>query len=236
MDTDGAAHALARISADLTESTNVAGGLVALLRSGNSFIDTAAAGILVENGHGDLELLSASSHEASELELLQSQLDEGPCVDAHHTAGPVQVAGARACIDRWPYFGERMHRAGFGAVHASPLKWQGSVIGAMGMFRRSERDFGPDEQVFAQAFADLATVMIVISGEVPADELRRRLDESLDDRITVEQAKGVLAETHGISMSAAYDLLVEDSTKQRQPLTVWARTVVLGVQGGRHTI
>lgn len=226
MDTNGAAHALARVSAELTDAHDVAGGLVVLLRSCGSFLDTQATGIMIENGQGALELLAASHHEASELEVLQAQLDEGPCVDAHASGESVQAAGMEECLGRWPRFGRALEKAGFASVHASPLRWQGVVIGGMGAFRRSDRPFAPDEQLFAQAFADLASVMIVSTGELSADGLRERLDETLASRIAIEQAKGVLVERRGISMAQAYDQLIDDAEAASRPLAEWAASVV----------
>lgn len=226
MDTNGAAHALARVSAELTDGHNVAGGLVVLLRSCGAFLDTQATGILVENSRGALELLGASSHEATELEVLQAQLDEGPCVDAHASGEGVQAAGLQECLTRWPRFGQALEKSGFASVHASPVRWQGAVIGAMGAFRKSDRPFAQDEQLFAQAFADLASVMIVSTGELSADDLRERLDETLASRIAIEQAKGVLAERRDISMAQAHEQLIDEASAAGRPLAEWAASVV----------
>ncbi|GAB3756478.1 AmiR/NasT family two-component response regulator [Microlunatus parietis] len=42
----------------------------------------------------------------------------------------------------------------------------------------------------------------------------------------IEYAKGVLAETHGLTMDAAFDRLVVLSRDQQRPLTVVATEVV----------
>src|SRR3954447_22412238 len=118
MDASTAAHALARASATLTIYNDVPGALAALLRSCTDTLEVDAAGILIQtNGH--LELLAASSHEASELEIHQSQLDEGPCIEAHDDATALQASGRGELLTRWPTFGPRMLDAGFESVHAS---------------------------------------------------------------------------------------------------------------------
>ena len=233
MDTSSAAHALARVSAELTGPQNTAGGLVVLLRACRGFLDTAATGVMVENPQHALELLAASSHESSELEVLQAQLDEGPCIDAHTSGEAVHAAGLEECIGRWPTFGHELEKAGFVSVHASPLRWQGETIGSMGAFRRSNRPFEPEEELFAQAFADLATVMIVSLREVSGDELRRRLDESLAGRIAIEQAKGVVAERRGLSMEDAYEFLVQGAAEMDVPLAQWASERIAEAQARR---
>jgi signal transduction protein with GAF and PtsI domain len=235
MDTHDAAHALALVSAELIEPRDTAGGLVVLLRSCRAFLDTEATGVLVESAHEGLELLASSSHVASELEVLQAQLDEGPCVDAHASGENVQAAGSMQILHRWPTFGRELEKAGYASVHASPLRWQGEVFGSMGAFRRSDRPFDDEELVFAQAFADLASVMIVSLREVSGDELRARLDETLAVRIVVEQAKGVLAERRGVSMDEAHSLLLDAARESDQPLAVWARAQVEQARGASRS-
>jgi len=44
-------------------------------------------------------------------------------------------------------------------------------------------------------------------------------------------AKGVLAERHGLSMEDAYDRLVDDAAEAGRPLTEWADALIAEVQG-----
>ncbi|MCW2839567.1 MAG: hypothetical protein JWR55_1050 [Aeromicrobium sp.] len=225
MDASIAAHALARASATLIAGNDVPGTLAALLNGCLEALDVDAAGILVET-NGRLELLSASSHAAVELELHQAQLDEGPCVDAHASGGAVAVTGSADLTARWPTFGASMIDRGFQSVHASPMRWQGSTLGAMGLFRRSATPFTADDDTFSQAFSDIAASLIVSAEELTTAELRKRLEQALEARIVIEQAKGVLAEQHGLDMDDAYDQLVKTAHEARDRLVDTAARVV----------
>src|SRR4051794_19273492 len=128
MEASRAADALAKASAALVAETDIAGFLASLLKSAVDVLQIDACGILVEDGDR-LDLLAASSHAASELELHQAQLDEGPCVDAHESGSAVNVHGSELAA-RWPEFGRTMLDSGFSSVHASPLRWHGVSLGA----------------------------------------------------------------------------------------------------------
>jgi len=224
MEAARAADALAQASAALVDATDVAGFLATLLTSSTGVLHMDAGGILVEDGNR-LDLLAASSHAAVELELHQSQFDEGPCVDAHVSGRGVSAHGSDL-VNRWPRFGQTMLDSGFSSAHASPLRWHGKPIGAIGWFGRTDTVLRPDEETVAQAFADLATLLIVQTARVDLDTVRRRIQTVLTLRIVIEQAKGVLAWNHGIDMATAYELLVQRGADEGSTLTATARTVI----------
>lgn len=224
METSRATHALAKASAALVSETDIAGFLATLLASSTDVLQIDAGGILVED-HDRLDLLAASSHAAVELELHQSQLEEGPCVDAHVSGRPVRAHGPDV-VTRWPRFGPLMLDSGFSSVHASPLRWHGVALGAMGMFRHTDTMFTPEEETVAQAFADLATLLIVQTDTIDLSVVRQRVQEVLAARIVIEQAKGVLAWNHGVEMAEAYRLLLRRVADEGATLTATARAVI----------
>lgn len=228
-----AARALADAISALLTRRDVVGALIDLLEKCKVGLDVQAAGILVETSHG-LDLLASTSHSIAEIELHQLHVDEGPCIDAHAGAVRVQEHSQAALLQRWPDFGRTMVNAGFESVHAAPLAYEGVAFGALGLFRRADEPFTNDESAIAQAFADIAAMLIVPPHEAPADELPDRLDEALSARVMIEQAKGVLAETHEVSMEDAYDLLVQNAREHREPLTAWAAGVLSTIERSRE--
>lgn len=224
-----AAQALAEASSSMTRQHDVAGALAALLEQCGAGLGVDASGILVDSA-GRLELLASSSHEASELETHQLHAEEGPCIEAHATGTSVQAHSKESLSDRWPEFARTMLDAGFESVLASPLVFRGETFGAMGLFRRADGAFTADEGVVARAFADIATMLVVHLGEVPAEQLSDRLKNALGARVVLEQAKGVLADSHDVSMAEAYTLLVQSARDHDRPLTEWATHVIRSAQ------
>lgn len=224
-----AAQALAEASSAMTQQHDVVGALATLLDLCGTGLGVDVSGILVESG-GQLELLASSSHEAARLETLQLHVDQGPCIDAYATGATVRAHSAVELTERWPEFAKTMLRAGFTSVHASPLVFQTSTFGAMGLFRRAEEPFTPDEETVARAFADIATILILHLGAVPADQLEARLKDALEARVVLEQAKGVLADSQNLSMGEAYVSLVQGARDSGTPLTEWAEHVITSAQ------
>lgn len=233
MDITRAAQALAEASSSLTKAHDVTDALIALLESCKAGLDVEVGGILVAAPSGTLELLAASSHRAAELEVHQLHVDEGPCVDAYRAGTAVQVHSSGPLVERWPAFGPTMLRAGLLAVHAAPLVWRGETFGAMGLFRQSDEAFTVEEDQMAQAFADIATMLVLHIDEVDASVLRDRLTAALSERVELERAKGVLAETHGVDMGEAYELLRRGAVERGTPLGAWASQVVADAQHPR---
>jgi len=87
----------------------------------------------------------------------------------------------------------------------------------------------------ADGFAAIASFLLVNLGTIPADQLRHRLQDALDGRVLIEQAKGVLAQVHELTMADAYDLLVQSALDRHEPLTRWARQVVDEVRSTRSS-
>ena len=75
-----------------------------------------AVAVLVRDGRPGLELLSATSHRAEELELLQLQHDRGPCVEAISSGAPVLASGEAELVQRWGPIGEAIARHGYSPV------------------------------------------------------------------------------------------------------------------------
>jgi electron transfer flavoprotein alpha subunit len=128
-----------------------------------------------------------------------------------------------------------MADSGYSAVHASPLRWHGTALGAMGMFRRAGSLFTPEEETVAQAFADLATLLIVQTADIDLDEVRQRVEEVLTSRVLIEQAKGVIAETRGVEMAEAYTTLLQLADQRGATLTSTAQTVLDEARTQRFT-
>src|SRR3954452_17850958 len=102
-------------------------------------LKVSAAGLLLTDQRGALQLVAASTEQTRLLELVQLQTDQGPCVECFRTGKPVEVVALAAAPDRWPRFVEAAHRTGFAAVHALPMRLRTDVIGALNLFSTRPR-------------------------------------------------------------------------------------------------
>jgi transcriptional regulator with GAF, ATPase, and Fis domain len=219
------AEAFADAARALLHEHDVNDLLLRLTRDAARFAGADAAGLVVRTGHV-LELLSATSHAAAQIELYQAMGTEGPCLDTIETGEVVVVTGAGELADRWPTAGPLIVDAGFQAVHACPLTWQDGVLGGLNLFRRAALAPGEDEVRTAQAFADMLTLAVVRPERLAHRDVDRRVERALEGRVAIEQAKGVLAHQLGVDMASAYEELIGRSAREGGTLTDTAHAVI----------
>jgi GAF domain-containing protein len=109
---------------------------------------------------------------------------------------------------RWPEWAAHARRAGFRTVHAVPMRHDGEVIGALNIFHTGERRLSRADADVVQALADMTTIAILNHRALHrAADVADQLQRALQSRVTVEQAKGMLAERLGIPLETAFELI-----------------------------
>ncbi len=188
-----------------------------------------AAGLMLADQRGRLEVIASSSEETRILELLELQSAQGPCQECYITGRPVVNLDLIQTADRWPLFVAAAGAAGFGAAHALPLRLRGMVIGAMNLFTVDPGPLSEDDLALGQGMADIATISLLQQRRSEErDVLTEQLQAALNTRILIEQAKGVLSERAEVSLGMAFHLMRSQARRSRQPLTHIARAVVEG--------
>jgi GAF domain-containing protein len=170
-------------------------------------LDVSAAGILLADAHGELQVIAASDEHTRLLELFALQHDQGPCVECYRSGT------ARTNIDltrpeasaRWPRFAPQALETGYVTTHAIPLRLRNRVVGALNLFQTTPHHLGDDDIALAQALADVATITILQQRTLEQSHVENsQLENALISRVLVEQVKGVLAERWETSVDAAF--------------------------------
>lgn len=192
-----------------------------------STFDVTAAGLLLADGHGELEVLVSTSEESRLVEALQLSAESGPCIESFRTSSVVSVPDLEQGPAEWGPFREAAREQGFNAVHAIPLRLRETTIGTLNLFLSSDEALTERDLRSAQALADVATIGILHERTLRASDLaREQLQSALNSRVTIEQAKGILAYTHGVSMEEAFTLLRSHARSNQLPLALVARQLV----------
>jgi GAF domain-containing protein len=192
-------------------------------------LDVSASGLLLADPRGELRVVAASSERARLLELFQLQSDQGPCLECFRSGRPVTAADLNLEAQRWPEFTHAALDVGFQGVQAVPMRLRDQVIGALNLFRATTGPFDPEDIRLAQAFADVATISLLHERSLRLSEaLNEQLQTALNSRVTIEQAKGKLAERLQIDMDKSFNILRNYARSRNRPLSDLARAFVDG--------
>ncbi|WP_406456583.1 GAF and ANTAR domain-containing protein [Streptomyces sp. NBC_01622] len=170
-------------------------------------LDVSAAGILLVDAHGELQIIAASDEHTRLLELFALQHDQGPCVECYRTgAARTNIDLTRAeTIAAWPHFAEQARATGYVTTHAIPLRLRNRVVGALNLFQATPHRLGDDDIALAQALADVATIAILQQRTLEQSHVENsQLENALTSRILIEQVKGFLAERWNTSVDDAF--------------------------------
>jgi GAF domain-containing protein len=191
-------------------------------------IGASAVGLLLADQRGQLQFMAASDEKVRTLEIFQVQISEGPCFDAFRSGEPVINADLRGAVDRWPEFTGHALAVGFRSVHAFPMRVRREVIGALNVFGSTVGGTldAADVQI-VQALTDVAAIGLLQERAVRRGEvLTEQLQGALQSRIVIEQAKGAVAQAHGMSIDAAFSTLRGYARGHNRKLTDVAREVL----------
>ena len=153
-------------------------------------------------------------------------VDEGPCISAMET-GELQVLDDTNTETRWPKFTQVCREEGLGSSLGVPLKVGTETYGAMNLYAVVPHAF--DESAIASAglLAEQAGVALANTRTYSeASDKVRQLQEALDSRVIIEQAKGVLMATERVDADAAFERLKIRSQRTNRKLRIVAQEVV----------
>ncbi|GAA3202494.1 GAF and ANTAR domain-containing protein [Microbacterium terregens] len=217
----------ARLADTLVDDYDVVELLQVLVDTCRDALEMTAAGILLADSRGELDVVASTSEDRSFLELMQLGSDDGPCVECYRTGRRITVPDLADSAPPWQLFRASALRQGFRALDALPLRLRDTSIGTLSLLRSSPGEAPTEDIVAAQAFADVATIGILHEKAIRESSiLSEQLQGALNSRIVIEQAKGVVAHTRGVPIDEAFTLLREYARAHQMRLGVLAAQVV----------
>ena len=226
------AEVFVELADTLVEEFDVVDFLQTLTERCVELVDTDAAGLMLDDQRGRLQVVAYTDESARLLELFELQKAEGPCLDCFATGEAIANVDLAASRSRWPVFTEAALGSGFAYSHALPLRLRRQVLGALNLFTVERKALTADHLAVAQGMADIATIGLLHERALHDQVvLAEQLQAALHSRILIEQAKGVLSARAGISVGDAFSRMRSHARRAGLHLTGVAEAVVAGTLG-----
>jgi GAF domain-containing protein len=167
-------------------------------------------------GRRNLEPRASTSDLPRQVDALQQELGQGPCLDAvrHQEVVRVDDVGAD---ERWPDFGRRAAELGVGSMLCLQLFVQGDQLGAMNLYAGRPAAFDAESEDIGRMLA--AHAAVAVAGAAHEQDLR----SAVDSRDVIGQAKGILMERHKLTADRAFAVLARVSQELNRKLVDIAR-------------
>jgi GAF domain-containing protein len=217
----------AKLADTLVDDYDIVDLLQLLVDTCRDVLDMTAAGILLADGRGDLEVIASTSESSRLVEMLQLNAEAGPCIESFRSGRAVSLPDIEQAPAEWAGFRRSALDQGYRSVEALPLRLREATIGTLNLLRSEPGRPPEDDLTAAQAFADVATIGILHERSIrESTVLSEQLQAALNSRIVIEQAKGVVAHTRGVPIDEAFALIRDYARSHRLGLSLVAARLV----------
>jgi hypothetical protein len=197
-----------------------------LVRASTRLLAVDAARVFLVDARAQL-ISVAATPDVGHADQLCASAREGPSQECVHAGEAVSCSDLAEDAVPWLDFARQAREDGFRSIHALPLAHHAEVIGCLNLLRRRPGPLSDADQLSARQLATAATIGLLNRRTILRFvTVNAQLQQALTSRIVVEQAKGLLAERHGVTVEAAFARLRQHSRRTRTPLRRIAQDVI----------
>lgn len=179
-----------------------------------------AAGVCVVYRGDRIDTHATSTDALRQVDALQHELDEGPCLDALQQADTVH-SNDLSIDERWTKWGpEVADRLGLFSIVSYRLFSTGENLGALNLYGKGRSAFSTDDIHDGMALA--AHVGVALAGAQEVENLER----ALGGRTVIGQATGILMERFELEPDRAFGVLSRLSQQKNVKLRQLAEQIV----------
>lgn len=177
------------------------------------------AGLLLLTKSGKYETQAATSELMVELDQLQIEHGEGPCIEAAVDELIVRTDDFQR-EQRWPRYSAEVLKLGVRSALSFKLYTSQRNAGALNIFSFQPDAFGPEDEAVGSVLAAHAAAAIMASRQ------GEQLQSALSSRDLIGQAKGVIMERYNVDAVRAFELLRQLSQTENVKLVEIAKRVI----------
>jgi GAF domain-containing protein len=195
-------------------------------------LDTACASIAGAS-RGGMTLLDrggpttavATDTDAARVDALQYEFNGGPCLEAYRQQAVIRIESTDTDT-RWPEFCRGAVESGIHSTLSFPLIVNGDGLGALNLYSDHESGFDGIAERTGMMFAAHASATLAnVQGYWRNDAVRRNLEQALESRGVIDQAKGILMSQGNISADEAFEVLKRASQRANRKVQDLAREI-----------
>ncbi len=214
------ASALASAAREITGPQDLGGTLDLIVNvARDSMVGIDHVGISVSHRDGRVDTKAATDAHVLELDRLQYELGEGPCLHAMDSGEPVRVEHARH-EQRWPRFIAAAAPLGLRSSLGIRLSVEARTVGALNLYSFSSDTLDDETEHLAELFAVHAGLALGHARRI------ENLNAALASRKVIGVALGILMERLHIDEDQAFAYLTRISASTETKLRDVAASVV----------
>jgi GAF domain-containing protein len=233
VDREAFTGSLRALRADVADQADA--DLAVLLQRATSATQTITAvdgaGLLLPDDDGMLHWVAVTSRAAHAFERAQLGLGEGPGLDALAEDQEV-ISGDLTADRRWPRLSGSLAGQPIRAVLSVPVRLRGRPFGALDVHASAPHGWNDEEVRAVSALTDVIADLLEAAARAEEQAGRAaQLEYALEARVVIEQAKGVLIATEGLSGPEAFQRLRGTARATRRKVVDVAQDVLKEASG-----
>lgn len=195
----------------------------------DSVPNAAGAGASLINARGRRESAGATDTLVLQVDKIQYELGQGPCLSSWAEQRPIIVADTLE-ETRWPEWTAAAAALSVRSVLSVPLTTDGRHIGALKVYSPFPHAFDERSIFLIERLAAPAAVLLGYARDKEATQLlSSQLVQALANRDMIARAEGVLAERMKITPREAFSAMLTTSRDEHKPLHEVAGEIVNGM-------
>jgi GAF domain-containing protein len=186
--------------------------------------------VTIRGEHQEYTVASSDAF-ANQVDEVQYNHGEGPCLQSLRTGSPVYVHDLRN-DPRWPGYRDHAIAAGVRSSLSLPMPVAGTVIGALNVYCTQPDAFDENlRQGLGLFAAQAAAALTMVLRQARQDQTATQLEQALASRTTIDQAMGILMAQQRCTADEAFALLRAHSQNANRKIRDVAADLIHRVTG-----
>jgi hypothetical protein len=233
VDREMVARTISELRAALPEADDLLVGLLRVAEATRTVLEVDGAGLTLAHEDGPPRWVATTDRAMELLEQIQQDFGEGPCLAAYSEDRVVAVEDLR-WAPRWDRIAAVVGQLQVRGMVSVPVRLAGQPVGTLNAYTTNPRAWSAQEIDALGALAAVTAGLVRTAVELANREVEvAQLRQALVSRVWIEQAKGVLGASQGISPDAAFQQLRARARSSKRKLADLAQEVVQDAQRER---